>query len=156
MASIHPRETAAGRRYDVRYRDPHNVPRKKTFARKVDAVAFANTIEADKLRGSYIDPKAGRMLFRQYAESWLAAQTFDRSTHEAVAVRLRLHVLPVLGGRQLAQVKPSTIQFPVLRVIVLSRSPPEPAITSASKPAVDQVFGQPFTPSALGCHSPPY
>ena len=32
----------------------------KTYRRKVDTNAFANTVEANKLRGSYIDPNAGK------------------------------------------------------------------------------------------------
>ncbi|MBE1610977.1 integrase [Actinopolymorpha pittospori] len=42
--------------------------------------------------------------------AWLAAQTFDASTAEAVESRLRLHALPTLGSMALRQVRPSTIQ----------------------------------------------
>jgi hypothetical protein len=38
---------------------------------------------------------------RTYADQWLAAQTFDPSTREAVELRLRLHVYPVLGDYEL-------------------------------------------------------
>jgi hypothetical protein len=89
MASIVVPQTRAGRRYDVRYRWPDNTQGKKTFARKVDAVAFASTVEADELRGTFVDPRAGRVLFQNYAERWLAAQTFDRASHEIVGSRLR-------------------------------------------------------------------
>jgi hypothetical protein len=37
-------------RYVVNYRDPEGRQRRKTFRRKAEAVAFRNTVEADKLR----------------------------------------------------------------------------------------------------------
>jgi integrase len=71
---------------------------------------IASTIEADKARGTFIDPKAGRVTFEAYAEEWLAVQTFEESTRDAVALRLRKHILPALGTRELRAIKPSTIQ----------------------------------------------
>jgi integrase len=47
---------------------------------------------------------------RAFAEEWLAAQTFDPSTHEAVESRLRVHVLPHLGDVELRALRPSTLQ----------------------------------------------
>jgi hypothetical protein len=60
----------------------------KNARRKVDTNAFANTVEADKLRGSYIDPDAGKVTARP-RETWLTAQTLDPSTREAVEGRFR-------------------------------------------------------------------
>lgn len=111
MATIEKRQLKDGsNRYDVVYRDPDRRLRKKTFAKLDAARAFQATVEADKLRGAYIDPNAGKVTFRTYADQWLAMQTFDRSTRDAVALRLRVHVYPVLGHRQLRAIKPSTIQ----------------------------------------------
>jgi hypothetical protein len=47
-----------GRRYRVRYTDPDGRERSKSFPDrdKRAAEAFLVTVEADKLRGSYIDP----------------------------------------------------------------------------------------------------
>lgn len=97
-------------RYVVNYRDPDGRQRRKTFRRKADAVAFRNVVEADKLRGTYLDVDAGRITFRAHAENWLASRTFSALTYEATELRLRLHVLPVLGHLQLRQIRPSTIQ----------------------------------------------
>ena len=110
MASVERRQSARGVRYDVRYRDPDGAQRRKSFMRKSDADRFASVVEADKLRGNFIDPDAGRVSFKSYAEKWLATQTFDYSTREAVELRLRLHVYPVLGRQQLRHIKPSAIQ----------------------------------------------
>lgn len=110
MASISKRMVGKAPRYDVNYREPDGRRRRKTFTKKSDAERFAATVEADKLRGTYIDRDAGRITFKTYAEDWLAAQTFEPTTREAVELRLRVHVYPVLGGKTLAQMKPSTIQ----------------------------------------------
>lgn len=85
-------------------------PHKQRFDRATDARSFANTVEADKARGMYVDPRAGRMLFRDYAEGWLADQTFDESTREAVASRLRVHLLPTFGRVELRRIRPSSVQ----------------------------------------------
>jgi len=111
MASISPTRARDGSpRYVVNYRDPEDRQRRKSFRKKVDAEAFRNTVEADKLRGTYLDVDAGRVTFRDYAAEWLANRTFDRTTYEATELRLRVHVLPIIGHRQLRQIKPSTIQ----------------------------------------------
>ena len=63
MASVRKRLIPDGsKRYDVVYRDLDGRQRWKTYRRKVDTEAFANTVEADKLRGcSYTDPDAGKV-----------------------------------------------------------------------------------------------
>jgi integrase len=110
MASIDKRDTKTGVRYDVRYRDPEHRTQKKTFAKFSDARRFASTIEADKARGTYLDPNAGKITLRDYAESWLAVQTFERSSYETVARRLRKHVYPMLGSTELRSIRPSNLQ----------------------------------------------
>ena len=68
------------------------------------------TVEADKLRGGYVDANAGKVTLRAYGERWLATQTFDETSHDVVERMLRLHVYPVLGGKEIRQIKPSTVQ----------------------------------------------
>jgi integrase len=101
-----------GLRYRVRYTDPDGRERSKSFPDrdKRAAEAFLVTVEADKLRGSYIDPQAGRISLRRYASDWLAGQTFDESTREATESRLRVHVYPYLGDRGLSSIRPSHVQ----------------------------------------------
>lgn len=110
MASISRRTVEGKPRYDVNYREPGGRRRRRTFTKRADADAFIASVEADKLRGAYIDPDAGRITFKTYADEWLANQSFDPSTREQVTLRLRLHVYPVLGSKLLAQIKPTTIQ----------------------------------------------
>ncbi|GAA4100335.1 tyrosine-type recombinase/integrase [Nocardioides kongjuensis] len=96
--------------YRVRWRESDGRARAKTFRRKVEADRFAAMVSADLVRGHYIDPDAGKVRFEEYANQWLAAQTFEEGTVEMVELRFRLHVMPHLGARNLSDVQPSTIQ----------------------------------------------
>lgn len=111
MGSVSKTTTSTGEvRYRVRYRDPEGRSREKWERRKVDAEAFLTQVEGAKLDGTYLDPQAGRMTFGEYAQGWLAAQTFDDSTREGVEARLRLHILPTFGSRELRSIQPSQVQ----------------------------------------------
>ena len=57
MASVNRRSTTRGVRYDVRYRTPTGDVRNKTFATGKEADRSANTVEADKYRGDFVDPR---------------------------------------------------------------------------------------------------
>lgn len=110
MASVE-RRTRHGRVvWLARWRDPDGRQRSKSFAKKGDADRYMTTVAADVLRGSYIDPQAGKVTFREYAQKWLEAQTSNLSTREQVARRLRLHAIPTLGHLPLSAITPSTIQ----------------------------------------------
>ncbi|WOX24303.1 tyrosine-type recombinase/integrase [Streptomyces solicathayae] len=90
-----------GMRYRARYIGPDGTEKSKSFPDKQKRLAdvWLTNIEADMARGQYIDPKASRTTFREYAERWMAALTTDLSSRAAVEGRLRLHALPHLGGR---------------------------------------------------------
>lgn len=106
MASIDKR----GNRWRVRYRSPDGQQRNKTFERKVDAVAFANTTEAKKLQGDWIDPAAGKITFGEYAKAWQAVQVHRPSTAQQVDGYLRNHLLPMLGNKPMAAIRPTMVQ----------------------------------------------
>ncbi|WP_152361440.1 tyrosine-type recombinase/integrase [Microlunatus speluncae] len=115
MASIEPRTRVNSQgktvtRYLVRWRGPDGSEHAPGFDRLRDAKIFKANVEADLVRGEYIDPEAGKITFKAYALRWLEAQTFEPLTAEQVKDRLTLHVFPVLGHRELRQIKPSTIQ----------------------------------------------
>ncbi|GAY11775.1 site-specific integrase [Pseudonocardia sp. N23] len=101
-----------GMRYRVRYIDPDNKERSKSFAdgNKRAAENWLVEVENDKNKGSYLDPTAGRVTFKAFADSWLSAQTFDESTRSAVETRLRVHVYPYFGDRELRAIGPSVVQ----------------------------------------------
>ncbi len=88
----------SGKRWKVHYTDPDGRQRSDSFDRRVDADRFKSTVEADILRGTYIDPDAGSITLGRYVtEIWLPAQTFEPSTRETVERQVRLHILPGLG-----------------------------------------------------------
>src|SRR5947209_506938 len=108
MASIDKRPDG---RYRARWREYANGPQKSQhFARKVDAERFLDGIRGDLVRGIYIDPDAGKITFKEYAESWRKAQVHRASTGVSVEQQLRLHVYTVIGERPLTSVRPSDVQ----------------------------------------------
>lgn len=107
MASIQKRPNGKWR---ARYRDLDGRERARHFERKVDAQTWLDQITASLVRGDYVDPKAGAIRFGVFARQWLAAQTFDESSREATATRLRVHLLPTFGDMELRRIKPSSIQ----------------------------------------------
>jgi integrase len=101
-----------GLRYRVRYIAPDGRERSESFPdrAKREAEAFLVSVESDKLRASYVDPAAGRITFRDYAETWLRTRGFDESTRESTELRVRKHLYPFFGNRQLAAIKPGDIR----------------------------------------------
>jgi integrase len=94
----------------VRYRDPANRLRRKTFRRKTDAARFAATTEADKHRGQFIDP-TDRTTVAEYARAWASIRPHRPSTARRVASLIETHIAGTdLGGRRLAHVRPSEVQ----------------------------------------------
>lgn len=109
MATIVKRE-GRDKPWQVRWRDPSGKQRSRQFARKVDAQRFATTTEADMLRGAYVDPAAGRVTFKTFAEAWLKAQTVDAKTIDGLTSHLRAHLIPAFGDLELRGIRPSTVQ----------------------------------------------
>lgn len=99
-----------GKRWQARYRDPDGRERNQDFERKQDAERFLAAMTADILRGSYVDPHAGRVTFRAFAERWLEAQTFTETTREATELRIRLHAIAHFGDHEMRSIRPSVIQ----------------------------------------------
>ena len=110
MASIQKRTRNGKTTYRVQYRDPSGAMRGKVFDRLAAARAWLTETEHAKGHNAWTDPRAGKATLGEYAETWCAAQTFDETTREAVALRLRLHVLPHLGAYPLAALRPSVVQ----------------------------------------------
>jgi integrase len=108
MGSINKRRDRAGLPYQARWREYPGGPQKtRSFARKVDAQQFLATVEADLVRGVYIDPTAGTVTLADYARQWQSVQTHRPLTEVNVEGILRLHVLPGLGHLRLADIRPS-------------------------------------------------
>jgi integrase len=101
----------SGKRYRVRYLDPDSKWKSKSFQRLADAQQFEANVNADILKGSYVDPGAGRVSFRAYADEWFAMRTFKTATtRDTVRRHLEGHIYPGLGGYALYRLRPSVIQ----------------------------------------------
>jgi integrase len=100
------RDGAAGSvRWRVRYVAPDGQERSKTYLRKVDADRFAATVETDKARGEWIDPRLGRKTVEDWSAEWLAQLVHLRpKTTVGYQSLLRTCVLPTFGPLPLARV----------------------------------------------------
>lgn len=101
-----------GDRYRVRYIAPDGRERSKSFPDRAKRAAeeFLAGVEADKLRGSYIDPAAGKQPFDEFAEQWLRTHRLDESTRPTVRSRVRNHLISYFGSRAIGSIRPSTIR----------------------------------------------
>jgi integrase len=83
----------------------------RTFRLKSEANKFLSTIEAAKVRGSYIDPALGKITFGAYTESFLAsAVDLAPSTRATYETELRLYLAPALGRVPLASIRPADLR----------------------------------------------
>lgn len=113
-----------GKRWRVAWADPETgLPKTCAFRKQSDAERHDANVRADVSRGVYVDPRAGTVLVREHGEDWRRQQLHRDSTAERVERALRLHVYPVLGHLQLAQVRSSHLRGWVKdRAAVLSPS----------------------------------
>ena len=103
-------------KYRARYRDSSNREHARHFERKADAQRWLDETTAAVVTGQYVDPRAGRVTVKAYAEAWRTAQVHRPTTQAHVETMLRLHVYPTFGDRPLSSVLPSEIQGWVSRL----------------------------------------
>jgi integrase len=99
-----------GRRWRVRWVDPEGKEHTETYEKQADADKRKRQLESDLHTGTYVDPAAGQVTFREYAEAWRKRQVHRGSSAEHVESRLRLHAYPVFGDRPMSSILPSEIQ----------------------------------------------
>jgi integrase len=99
-----------GLRWRARYVDDAGREHAKGFGRKVDAQRWLDEITAAVVTGQYVDPKAGQITFRDYAEQWREIQVQRPSSRAHIETMLRRHAYPTLGDRSLSSILPSDIQ----------------------------------------------
>jgi len=107
MASIAKRTNGQWR---ARYRDDADKEHSRHFDRKVDAQRWLDVVAASVVRGDYVDPRAGKVTLRQYAQRWEAVQVSSPGTRRIVDNALRLHLLPSLGHGPIASIRTSSVQ----------------------------------------------
>ncbi len=82
-----------------------------TFSSKADAYAHLSSVEADLRRGAWIDPRAGKVTLRVYANEWLKRRPdLAARTRELYRYVLDRHILPSLGEVPLSRLAPSSVR----------------------------------------------
>ena len=106
MSSIVKRITPGGAvRWDVRYRGTDRRQVKRSFKRRTDAQRFANLVEADVLRGDWIDPRRARETFGHWAVLWQATTAHLKpKTREGYSSILNRHLIPEFGSVPLSAI----------------------------------------------------
>ncbi|MCA1789971.1 MAG: hypothetical protein LC667_08955, partial [Thioalkalivibrio sp.] len=107
MASIKKRPNGKWR---ARYRERGGPEYARHFDRRVDAQRWLDEVTASVVTGQYVNPNAGQVAFREYAERWREAQVHRPTTAAKTESILRLHAYPTFGGMQLRAVLPSHVQ----------------------------------------------
>lgn len=107
MASVKKRPSGQWR---ARYRDDTGREHSRHFTRKVDAQRWLDEIASSIVTGSYVDPRAGLLTFRDYAEDWRKAQVHRPSSRAHVETMLRRHAYPRFGDRPLSSIRPTEVQ----------------------------------------------
>jgi len=93
----HIRKTKAGT-WQARYRTPNGRERARNFRRKVDAEAFLATVETDKLRGEWTDPRLARISFGEWNDIVQAGRVhLAASTRASDGSVIRSLILPTFG-----------------------------------------------------------
>ncbi|HSM67484.1 MAG TPA: tyrosine-type recombinase/integrase, partial [Ilumatobacteraceae bacterium] len=97
-------------RYQARYwRLGKQVAADTTFASKTDARRWLATVEADMIRGFWVDPDADRVPFGKYATRWVAERPVRPRTREIYEGQLR-HIVPVFANVHLCDVHPVDVR----------------------------------------------
>ena len=93
----------------VRYRTPGAEERSRAFpdGQLKASKEWKAQREADLARGTYLDPRAGKVRLRDFAAQWLASLDVDELSRQNLEMRFRRRVVPYFGNTEVGAVKPS-------------------------------------------------
>jgi integrase len=99
-------------RYQARYPGPDGAdrPAPETFATKTDADVWLTMKEAEIRRGDWLDPDAGKVLFGDYAETWINDHVLKPRTEELYRGLLKNHLRPTFGNADLGEIREGDIR----------------------------------------------
>ncbi|MFQ5968490.1 MAG: tyrosine-type recombinase/integrase [Acidimicrobiia bacterium] len=110
--------------WQARYRAPDGRERARNFPRKADAEAFLATVEADKLRGDWIDPRLARIAFGEWNAKVQAGRVnLASSTRASDDSVIRSLILPTFEQALLAAIEPSDVRAWVTDLVAAGYSP---------------------------------
>ncbi len=88
--------------YRARFPDPVGKVQSRTFARKADAERFLRQIDADQLRGQWVDPRNADTPLAVWAEEFVSlCRRLSPTTQETYRRDLDKYVLPRFGAYRL-------------------------------------------------------
>jgi len=94
-----------GKRWRVRYWcEDGTLGSVPGFATKRAADDYAETLESDQRKGTWIDPAAGRLALGEWTVSWLDALDVSRNTDAQYRSLLNNHILPRWGETSLSNI----------------------------------------------------
>src|SRR4051794_27218016 len=132
MASV---TRLASGRYKTWWRDDEGKSRSKTFDRKGDAQRHASKVTVDLAEGTYLDPRSGKITFREWSEQWRSAAPHGPTTGALIERNLRKHAFPAFGDLPLKSILPFHIESWVKKL------PLSPSSAKLVLGHVSQVFG---------------
>lgn len=95
----------------ARYRAPDGRQHSKSFHRKTDAEKWLRAEESAADRGTWLDPRAGAVVFSEVAEPWLAGlHDLKPKTLAGYEWHLRTRVLPVFGDKRLKAITVASVR----------------------------------------------
>jgi integrase len=103
------RQLASGN-WQARYYDTKGERHSQAFSTKQLARDFLDRISADKQRGDYLDPRAGRTTLAEVAELWLSAKSMRQKTESTYRSILKTHIYPTFGSTAIAEINTLAIQ----------------------------------------------
>lgn len=99
--------------YRVRYRTPEGRQTdKRGFTTKRDAERFANTVEVEKMTGTYVSPRLGQVTVGELGSAWLERQRghMKPSSFHSVESAWHVHVAPRWNRVRINDVRFSDVQ----------------------------------------------
>jgi integrase len=105
------RQRASGR-WQARYPGPDGQLRSapRTFPTKRDAEQWLTVVEAEMLRGDWVDPLLGKITLAEFGARWIKERKLGVRTREEHARTFRLHIVPFLGGKALGEISTGTVR----------------------------------------------
>jgi integrase len=100
-------------RYQARYLGPDGIVRKapQTYATKSEAERYLTLVEAQLMRGEWIDPDRGKIRLQDYAERWIRERANLRPRTVALySWLLAKHVTPYLGAVAVNRITPPMVR----------------------------------------------
>ena len=83
-----------------------------TFATKTEAGRWLSMLEADMVRGVWVDPTMGEVRFKDVADRWLATKAHLRPSTRALYDWLLIkHILPTFGDRPIGTITTLDLQM---------------------------------------------